>query len=123
MRSSKEFVAHVKDLLEEVPRVRVRAMFGGHGVFRDGLMFALVSDDQLYFRADGARGEALRLKGSAQFQPDMRGRKMSMPYYRAPDVALDDPDLACSLAKESFADALSTDQTKPKSKRKHKPAL
>ena len=120
MKSSPEFIAHIKDLLAETPSVRVRAMFGGHGIFREGLMIALLADDLLYFRANGARGEALRLKGSAQFRPTVRGRTMAMPYYRAPDDALEDPELTNDLAQAAFADALVTDQQKPPSKRKHR---
>ena len=121
MKSSPEFVVHIKDLLADVPSLRVRAMFGGHGIFREGLMIALLSDDLLYFRANGDRGEALRLKGSAQFMPKVRGCNLSMPYYRAPDDALEDPELTNSLAGASFADALRSDQTQPASKRKHRP--
>ena len=47
-----EFVDHLADLFEAFGPVTVRRMFGGHGVFRDGLMFALVVDDALYLKAD-----------------------------------------------------------------------
>ncbi len=32
--------------------VTVRPMFGGAGIFRDGLMFALIADEVLYLKAD-----------------------------------------------------------------------
>ncbi len=122
MKSGPEFIAHIKDLLTETPGIRVRAMFGGHGIFREGLMIALLADDLLYFRANGARGEALRLKGSAQFRPKVRrGRTAGMPYYRAPDDALEDPELTNALAHDAFADALEADQAKSPTKRKHRP--
>ena len=40
------------DLFETVGKVGFRKMFGGLGVFRHGLMFALVADDTLYLKAD-----------------------------------------------------------------------
>ena len=121
MKSRPEFIAHIKDLLADVPGLRVRAMFGGHGLFREGLMFALLSDDLLYFRAHGERGQALWLKGAAQFVAVSRGRSAAMPYYRAPDDALEDPELTVALAAEAFADALEADQAKSPAKRKYRP--
>lgn len=121
MKSRPEFIAHIKDLLADVPALRVRAMFGGHGIFREGLMFALLSDDLLYFRAHGERGKALWLKGASQFSPTVRGKETPMPYYRAPDDALEDPELTMALAEEAFADALEADRVKLPSKRKHRP--
>ncbi|MCO4761701.1 MAG: TfoX/Sxy family protein [Myxococcales bacterium] len=121
MKSRPEFIAHIKDLMSDVPNVRVRALFGGHGLFRDGLMFALLADDLLYFRANGERGEALRLKGARQFSATVRGKTVNMPYYRATDDALEDPELTTAMALESFADAMVADQQKPASKRKHRP--
>ena len=32
--------------------VTIRPMFGGAGVYHDGLMFALVDDEVLYFKVD-----------------------------------------------------------------------
>ena len=47
-----DFIAHLAELFEAFGPVTIRRMFGGHGVFRDGLMFGLVVDDALYLKAD-----------------------------------------------------------------------
>ena len=58
-----------------------KAMFGGFGVFCDGLMFALVTRaGDLYFKADDANRPAFEAAGLERY-----GR---MPYYRAPAEAL-----------------------------------
>jgi len=46
MRSSveKEFVSYVVELLQPMGAVCAKSMFGGHGVFLDGLMFGLIAD-------------------------------------------------------------------------------
>ena len=44
---------HLADLLAPLGGVTIRRMFGGRGVFKEGLMFALLSSrDVFYFTAD-----------------------------------------------------------------------
>ena len=47
-----EFVAFVVESLRPLGPVSARRMFGGHGIFLDGVMFGLIADDQLYLKAD-----------------------------------------------------------------------
>jgi TfoX/Sxy family transcriptional regulator of competence genes len=41
-RSSAVVVQHIVDLMGRFGAVQTRPMFGGHGLFRDGLMFAIL---------------------------------------------------------------------------------
>ena len=66
-------------------------MFGGHGVYHEGLMFALVVDDVLYLKADAELAEQFEAKGLKRFQYVKRGKPMSMSYYQAPEGIYDDP--------------------------------
>jgi DNA transformation protein and related proteins len=43
---------HLEELFAPVGGVSIKRMFGGLGIFKGGLMFALVADDVLYFKAD-----------------------------------------------------------------------
>ena len=52
MKASVDFAVHATDLLGTLGRVVVRRMFGVHGVYCDGVMFALIADDVLYLKAD-----------------------------------------------------------------------
>lgn len=45
-------VAHVVEQMAEFGPVQARAMFGGFGLYAQGLMFALMADGDLYFKAD-----------------------------------------------------------------------
>ncbi len=121
MKNSKEFIAHVGELMAGVPGVTIKSMFGGHGVFREGLMFGCLARDELYLRVDGERREQVKSQGGEQFGFEMRGRPMTMPYFTVPSDALEDAELMTELAAAAFADALAADAAKPKSKRKHKP--
>jgi DNA transformation protein len=81
-------------------------MFGGHGVYHEGLMFALVADDVLYLKADAASAGAFTALGLGPFVYEKNGRKTRMSYYAAPEAIFDDPDVAKEWAERAYAAAL-----------------
>lgn len=95
-----ELVAHWVDLLQPLGDVRPRAMFGGHGIYLDGVMFALVHADELYLKVDDVTEERFEAAGLPRFvYPKKGGGTMSMSYRRAPVAALDDGDLLVEWAR------------------------
>jgi len=52
MVASAGFADFLRDQLDSLGRVTLRRMFGKTGVFCDGLMLGMVTDDTLYFRVD-----------------------------------------------------------------------
>jgi DNA transformation protein len=62
-----------------------RAMFGGHGLFRDEVMFAIVdSEGRLYLRADATTAVAFETAGSTQHA--------RMPYWEVPRPIREDSE-------------------------------
>jgi DNA transformation protein len=59
MAVSPELRDYILDLLNGLGGVTARSMFGGIGLYRDGVMFGLTTrNDVLYFRTgDGNRGQ------------------------------------------------------------------
>ena len=100
--------------------VNVRRMFGGAGIFRDGLMFALVINEVLYFKADPTTEGDFKAEGLSPFtyQTKLKPRTV-MSYWRAPARCLDDPDEMMDWCAKAFAVALSSAKppTRPKKKR------
>ena len=54
MARHSEFVEFVLELLAPLGNVRARAMFGGYGIYRGEIMFAIITDDRMYFKADAS---------------------------------------------------------------------
>ena len=81
-----EAAAALEQTLEPLG-VRSRAMFGGHGLFKDDVMFAIVdSEGRLYLRADATTAVAFEAAGSTQHA--------RMPYWELPEpVRADDEQL------------------------------
>lgn len=87
-----EFVESVSDQLAFVDGLRVRAMFGGHGVYQDDRMFAILMGEQLYLKADATTRADFQARKLEQFTAEMRGKTVSMGYYEAPPEVFDEPD-------------------------------
>jgi DNA transformation protein len=81
-------------------------MFGGAGLYRDGLMFALVSDNEIYLKADAETVERFRAAGRRPFVYSRDGKSASMSYWSVPDGALDDPDALKDWAALAFESAI-----------------
>jgi DNA transformation protein and related proteins len=60
MVATASFADFLQEQLGSLGRLSLRRMFGKTGVFCDGLMFAMVTDDTLYFRVDDDNREAFR---------------------------------------------------------------
>jgi DNA transformation protein len=92
VRNSVDFIAHVLELARPTAMMSARAMFGGHGLYVDGVIIAIVIDDIVYFKTDAAnRGEFTALSLEPFVYETKRGERIVMTYHRAPDEALEGP--------------------------------
>jgi DNA transformation protein len=92
MPTSDGFLELVRDALEPLGPVMVRRMFGGAGIYCDGVMCALVADATLYLKTDAASRAAFEAEGLGPFTYAGKGKPVTMSYWRAPERLLDDPD-------------------------------
>lgn len=95
--------AAVADMVAVVDGAEIRRMFGGHGVFREGLMFALHARDELYLKVDEAFAARLADLGSTPFHYVSATREVTLPYWRLPEAALDDEELRQDLLLQALA--------------------
>ena len=82
-----------------------RRMMGGRTLYLDGIVFAIVHDDELWFKADAQSDAAWDAAGCQRFTYEMgEGRVGSMNYRHAPSDVYDDGEAlrACAaLALEA----------------------
>jgi DNA transformation protein and related proteins len=96
-------VALLEEHLSPLRPVVFKRMFGGVGVFRDGLMLGLVADGILYLKTDEASRADFEREGMAPFTYQRRdGAATVMSYYRAPDRLLDAPDELVTWARRAL---------------------
>jgi DNA transformation protein and related proteins len=106
MVASDSFAEFLREQLTPLGRLTTRRMFGKTGVFCDGLMFAMVTDDTLYFRVDDHNREAFA--EAADFPPlnyAKGGRLIDLAFWRAPERLWDEPDELVTWARTALAAA------------------
>ncbi len=96
-----DFVRHAVELLAPLGTVSARRMFGGWGLYADGLFFAIVADDVLYLKADGTNRPEFEARGLEPFRP-FPGKPTAMPYYPPPDEALEEPEALLPWARSAL---------------------
>ena len=86
--------------------VTVRNMFGGAGVYRDGVMFALLNDEAVYLKTDAATKPAFEKEDLPPFTYGKDGMKMEISYYRVPERCLDDREEMATWCRNAYDVAL-----------------
>jgi DNA transformation protein len=109
---SDEFIEYVMELFGPFGTVGARRMFGGHGVYLDGLMFALVSEDILYLKADEMNRVEFEQAGCEIFGYARKGKRATLGFFRAPEDAMESPELMLPWARTAYAAALRTNAKK-----------
>ena len=109
MARRNEYVEHLLELLRPFGPVVARAMFGGHGLYRDGVFFAIVAYDTLYLKVDEQTAPDFEALGLGPFVYESKlGERIVMSYREAPPAALEDPAVMAEWARKAYGVALRT---------------
>lgn len=123
MATDSGFIEYLRELLEPLDGLTVKRMFGGYGLFRHGLMFALVSNDSLYFKVDEQNKAEFTARDLEPFTYMKDDKPMPMSYYRAPEETLDNSDDMCAWAESAYQAAVRAQKAKKPAKAKRKGGL
>ena len=111
-------VAWVEEAMAPLGQVTGRAMMGGRTLYCDGVVFAILADDALWFKADAESDAAWDAAGCERFIYSFGdGRTGSMNYRRAPDDCYDDADALRRWAALALEAGARTQAAKGASKR------
>ena len=94
MPAQDAFATYCAELLSVLGPARVKRMFGGHGIYADGLFVAIVAGETLYLKADAQTAPRFQAAGCQPFSYAAKGRaRVVMSYWSAPAEAMDSPAL------------------------------
>lgn len=100
-------IAFALELFAEIEGLSVKRMFGGAGVYKEGVMFLLLADGAIWLRADPEFAMSLEAEGSGgRFEMEKDGRISHLPYWRLPDGVLEHPAAASALGRRAWITAL-----------------
>jgi DNA transformation protein len=106
MVASDSFAEFLREQLAPLGRITLRRMFGKTGVFCDGVMFGMVTENMLYLRVDERSREIFQEAASS---PPLNyakgGSTIDLSFWRAPERLFDEPDELVAWARVALAAA------------------
>lgn len=112
---------HIAELFSAFGPVTVRRMFGGAGIFASGMMIGLISDDEIYLKADAQTAPTFEAEGMKPFAYGAKRRRVVMSYWRMPERLLDEPDEIGQWARAALGAAQRSATKRLKRKAPKKP--
>jgi DNA transformation protein len=114
-----KLTAYVLELLAPLGAVSARRMFGGTGLFQDGMMFGLIARDELFFKVGDANRAGYEAAGEAPFSYDTKhGSHTLGSYWHCPPDLFDDAETFQVWARQAIEAALAAARSKSKVARK-----
>lgn len=92
----------IHDLFRGLGTVSIRRMFGGKGVYHEGMIVAVEVDGELLLKADSISAAAFAEAGSTQWAYEGKTRPVAMPYWSIPEAAFDDPEEMVRWTRRAF---------------------
>ncbi len=103
MAASNEYMEFIVEQLERLGPIQMRRMFGGTGLYLDGMMFGVVFGETLYFKVDDRNRADYQSEDMAPFTYEMtNGKTGALSYYEVPERLLDDGDELTEWARKSI---------------------
>mgnify|MGYP001590181841 CR=1 FL=1 len=111
MPVSRNYLQYALELLKALGPVTAKRMFGGAGLYLEGLFFALIADDVLYFKVDEANKADYLNAGTGPFKPS---GSYEMSYYEVPADVLEDEEHLKEWAQKAVTAAMRRSATRRK---------
>ncbi|HBH37312.1 MAG TPA: transcriptional regulator [Curvibacter sp.] len=106
MPQRSEFLDFVIGQMGALGQITARTMFGGHGLYCNGLFIAIIASEQLYLKADAQSQPRFEAAGLKRFQYQARGKTVRLMYYEAPTEVYDDARVMTDWGQLALAAAV-----------------
>lgn len=90
-----------EDVLGHIDGIHSRAMFGGHGIYQNGVIFAIIVSSQLYFKVDHTNKAQYEQAGSNPFTYNGKAKPIQMSYWTVPESIIEDPNTLSKWVSQS----------------------
>ncbi|MCA9120715.1 MAG: TfoX/Sxy family protein [Planctomycetaceae bacterium] len=102
------FVKYLLDMLSDLGDVRSRAMFGGYGIYHEGVMIGLIASGVFYLKVDDENRAAFEAEGSKPFTYRRKGKTkaVAMSYWEVPVDVLENREDLYQWARDAHAAAV-----------------
>ena len=108
-------IEYLHEVFESFGPITARRMFGGYGIYHEGLMFGLYAAGRLDLKTDAQNLPQFIAERCEPFTFVQRGKPVKLSYWSAPDVIMDEREQAVFWARSAFDAALRAQLAKNKS--------
>lgn len=115
---SESFTSYLRDLFSELGPVVLRRMFGGQGLYHDGLIIGLVIAEELYLKTDASTAGAFEQAGGYPFVYQGKGKSVTTSYWSPPAEAMESAQAMHPWAKLAYEAAMRKSAGKKPAKKK-----
>jgi DNA transformation protein len=102
----------IMDILSPYGSITSRAMFGGYGIYMQGVMFAAIIENALYFRINETTRSDFERYKSPSFVYMGRGKPVEMPYKVLPDEILENSAELKAWIQKAYSASLNAKKKK-----------
>ena len=85
-----DFALFCLEMMALLAPVSAKPMFGGYGIFKNDVMFALIANNMLYLKTNQHTKSQFVEKQLVPFSYQKQGKSYVMAYYQCPEEAFDD---------------------------------
>jgi DNA transformation protein len=101
-----QYLAYILEQLAGLDSLRSNRMFGGIGLYSEGLFFGLIDDDTLFFKTGDSNIAPYRQRNMARFMPFPDRPEAVLGYHQVPADVIEDAGMLVDWARKSVAVAL-----------------
>ena len=111
------YFEYVLEQLAALPALRPNRMFGGIGLYSDGIFFGLIDDDTLFFKTNDSNIAPYRERNMPRFMPFPDRPEAVLGYHQVPADVIEDAQTLVAWARQSIQVQLALQSAKPQRKK------
>ena len=112
-----QYIEFLQERLAPIGEITTRAMFGGHCLYCDGVVFAIVASQELFLKVDSVTRPAYEAIGSQPFKP-FPDKPEVMQYYPPPPEFFDNADVMLEWGRPAVEAGRRAKAKRPSARRK-----
>jgi DNA transformation protein and related proteins len=89
MSKNDSYFQFIQEKFQPFPGISFKKMFGGMGLYKNGIVFGMIIQGELYFKADEKNQEEFKSRDSHPFTYQSRGKEVTLPYWLLPEEILE----------------------------------
>lgn len=107
---NKEYIDYIMDLLSLYGNITHKRMFGGTGIYVDKTIFAIIKDNELYFKVNHELAQEYKKAGAYPLTYKRDNKLVTLSYWQVPADILEDEDTLKHWFNKSLSVAVNKKQ-------------